>query len=56
MNLFNSTSANRAYLATVLCTFAQIQPYGWTSHVRWTLGVIVITNIRGVNYKYYENA
>jgi len=31
MNLFNSTSANRAYLASCPWHSAQIQPDGWTS-------------------------
>ena len=32
-----ATSANRVYLVTVLRTFAQIQPNGWTSDMLETL-------------------
>jgi len=35
-----ATSPNRAYLASVLRTFAQIQPIGWTSDTLETLGEI----------------
>jgi len=31
------TSDNKAYLASVLRTFTQIQPYGWTSDTLVTL-------------------
>jgi len=41
MNLFNSTSADRAYLATCLRHSTQIKPDGWTSDTLGTLGNIV---------------
>ncbi|MEA2074831.1 MAG: hypothetical protein U9O85_03740 [Euryarchaeota archaeon] len=34
---YEATAYNRAYLATVLRTFAQIQPIGWTSDTLGTL-------------------
>jgi hypothetical protein len=36
-----NTSPNRAYLASVLRTFAQIQPDGWISDTLGTLGEII---------------
>ena len=54
-NKMQNTSPNRAYLASVLRTFAQIQPDGWTSDTLGTLGEKhgqdIITNfaIRGKN-------
>ena len=33
-----TTADNSGHTATVLCTFAQIQPYSWTSYVRKLLG------------------
>ena len=40
------TSPNRAYLATVLRTFAQIQPNGWTSDTLGTLGEIIYKEMK----------
>ena len=42
----NTTSLNRAYLATVLRTSAQIQPDGWTSNTLDTLCDIVLIKER----------
>jgi len=42
------TSPNRAYLATVLRTSAQIQPYGGTSDTLGTLDEMAITVKREV--------
>jgi len=38
---------NRAYLATVLRTSAQLQPYGWTSNTLRTLSAMQEQEILG---------
>jgi len=44
-----STSPNRAYLASCLQYFAKIQPYGWTSDTLGTLYAIEVVNSRESN-------
>ncbi|MEA2046634.1 MAG: hypothetical protein U9N48_08990 [Euryarchaeota archaeon] len=34
---YEATAYNKTYLASVLCSFAQIQPIGWTSDTLGTL-------------------
>ena len=37
---YRATAGTRAYLTSVLCTFTQIQPHGWTSDALGTFYAI----------------
>jgi len=46
MNTVAVTSDNSGHTATMPRTFAQIQPYGWTSYVRRTLYEMAISKMK----------